>query len=256
MLEPMIDPQHRYKVYLDIKDTRSERKRAKLQEVLRNANYDYDGTIIDRVQQIGRTNRKSCKWSISRRRDRLSPSQAAGRSAGNDWAIEPSEAGESSDAFNRRSRKSLERSTWLRESKLNLLCWQPREDQSMNCDNDWLPPLKRLEDYDGNWDRYIDAVFAESSIATSSRRNQSSRASGFGFGDPTCKGKEAGFWHCVSEGSDEEERIPDLRRCERIAWVRSLIEHAGAPGVDVWVARKGRDNRVQSGIASLSGSPR
>jgi hypothetical protein len=32
------------------------------------------------------------------------------------------------------------------------------------------------------------------------------------------------FWHMITEGGlDDEERIPDLRRCERIAWVPHLI---------------------------------
>jgi hypothetical protein len=42
LLEPIIAPEHRYSIYLDIKDTRSEQKRAKLERVLRNASHDYD----------------------------------------------------------------------------------------------------------------------------------------------------------------------------------------------------------------------
>jgi len=40
---------------------------------------------------------------------------------------------------------------------------------------------------------------------------------------PPFKGKGFSFWHVISEAPDprkrrEEDRIPDLRRCERIRW--------------------------------------
>jgi hypothetical protein len=41
---------------------------------------------------------------------------------------------------------------------------------------------------------------------------------------PEYDGKSATFWHMISEGSDETERTPDLRRCERIAWPRPVID--------------------------------
>jgi hypothetical protein len=53
LLEPIIDPQQHYRVYLDIKDTRSKAKRNKLEDVLRSANYDDDGTIIERSDRRG-----------------------------------------------------------------------------------------------------------------------------------------------------------------------------------------------------------
>lgn len=33
---------------------------------------------------------------------------------------------------------------------------------------------------------------------------------------PLSQGKEATFWHMISEGTTEEKRTPDFRRCERI----------------------------------------
>ena len=113
----------------------------------------------------------------------------------------------------------------------------------MNEANDWLPSLIRFEDYDGNWDKYINTVFAvfyrdfiETQPLFQGKYVRCRR-------DPLFDGKEAGFWHCVTEGPDEEQRTPDLRRCERIGWVRSVIEHANEEGIDVW-AREGRDRRI------------
>jgi hypothetical protein len=110
--------------------------------------------------------------------------------------------------------------------------------------SDWLPSLIRFEDYDGNWEKYINAVFAvfyRDFIETQPRfLGKWVRCRR----DPIVDGKEAGFWHCVSEGPDEEQRTPDLRRCERIGWLRPVIEHGNEAGVDVWRQRKGGDWRV------------
>jgi hypothetical protein len=43
---------------------------------------------------------------------------------------------------------------------------------------------------------------------------------------PPSRGKVSGFWHVIQEGPTEDERIPDLRRCERISWIRWVIENA------------------------------
>jgi hypothetical protein len=109
---------------------------------------------------------------------------------------------------------------------------------------DWLPSLIRLEDYGGDWKKYINAVFAifyqdfiETQPTFQGKWVRCRR-------DPMYDGKEAGFWHCVSEGANEDQRTPDLRRCERIGWVRKVIEHANDAHVDVWVQRKGRDDRI------------
>jgi len=128
LLEPIVDPQQHYRIFLDIKDTRSERKRAKLEEVLRSANYDDDSTIIDRVQQM-----RSHESEVLQMADLLIG--AIGYHHRQRHGDLPGMAGKLNEAklaiihrIQQRSRKSLDRSTWLRESKVNLLCWHPRED--------------------------------------------------------------------------------------------------------------------------------
>ena len=108
---------------------------------------------------------------------------------------------------------------------------------------DWLPPLVRLTDYGGDWKRYINEVFA---VFHRDFIRSQPRFEGCWIRcrrDPLYDGEEAGFWHCVQEGADEEGRVPDLRRCERIGWIRAVIEHAGAPAVDHWSNRRGSDTR-------------
>ena len=52
MLRPVFCAPHRYRVYLDVKDTRGGAKSRKLHEVLANSLYDFDHQCIERVQQI------------------------------------------------------------------------------------------------------------------------------------------------------------------------------------------------------------
>lgn len=109
---------------------------------------------------------------------------------------------------------------------------------------DWLPPLVCLADYGGEWNRYVNEVFAlfhrdfiQSQPKFEGRWVRCRR-------DPLYDGKEAGFWHCVQEGADEEQRTPDLRRCERVGWIRAVIEHPADRRVEKWRAHKGHEYRT------------
>jgi hypothetical protein len=43
---------------------------------------------------------------------------------------------------------------------------------------------------------------------------------------PSYNNKGFAFWHCISEGDNEETRTPDMARCERILWIPWVIRHA------------------------------
>lgn len=108
---------------------------------------------------------------------------------------------------------------------------------------DWLPALIKLEDFGGDWDRYINEVFAifykdfiESQPVFDSLKIKITK-------HPMKRGKERGFWHCVQEGPIEDNRTPDLRRCERIAWIRAIIEKANSFGIKKWPRKTGRHFR-------------
>jgi len=118
MLEPIIDPTQSYCIYLDIKDTRSEIKRANLEQVLRNSRYDHSQQIIQRVQQI-----RSHESELLQLSDLLI------------GAVAHHNRGLTGNAaklavirrIQERSRKRLDCSTWLREPKFNLFRWTARE---------------------------------------------------------------------------------------------------------------------------------
>lgn len=109
---------------------------------------------------------------------------------------------------------------------------------------DWLPDLVLFGDYGGDWERYIEAVyryfkadFVDSTPYFREQRVGMKR-------DPVFQGKESGFWHCTSEGEKEEDRTPDLRRCERIRWPRPVIEHSTDKGIRCWTNKRGSEKRV------------
>ena len=115
LLEPIVVPKRQYSIYLDIKDTRSEQKRRKLEEVLRNANYDGSGNIIRRVQQI-----RSHESKLMQLADLI-----MGVVTYANRGLETSSAKLAMvERLKERSGFSLTRSTWLREPKLNLLVWE------------------------------------------------------------------------------------------------------------------------------------
>ena len=108
----------------------------------------------------------------------------------------------------------------------------------------WLPELILLSDHKNEWQRYIDAVFAvfyrdfiESQPQLDNRWVRCRR-------DPIYDGKEAGFWHCISGGPDENNRNPELRRCERIGWIRAVIENYKDVLIRTWKTKKKSDLRV------------
>lgn len=59
---------------------------------------------------------------------------------------------------------------------------------------------------------------------------------------PEAAGRWASFWHLVQEGRVEDDRTPDLRRCERIRWVRWVIENAATHAeIDEWQNTRGTE---------------
>ncbi len=59
---------------------------------------------------------------------------------------------------------------------------------------------------------------------------------------PETAGRWASFWHLVQEGKVEDDRTPDLRRCERIRWVRWVIENARTyTAIDEWQNTRGTE---------------
>jgi len=106
---------------------------------------------------------------------------------------------------------------------------------------EWLPDLVMFR---GNWEEYVAILyrFFKADFVESKPIFQNKRV-GY-LRDPIFQEKEFTFWHCTSEGEDEELRTPDFRRCERIRWPKPIIEHSNDPSVRCWRNKRGSDIRV------------
>ena len=118
-LKIIFNPEDRYRIYIDIKDTRGGKKTDKLHEVLSNNLYDFDKTIIERIQIA-----RSSEIQLLQLTDFLTGIiSAANRS------ITQSPAKLSLiQQMKERSHYSLVRTTLIRENKVNIFRWHPRED--------------------------------------------------------------------------------------------------------------------------------
>jgi len=114
----------------------------------------------------------------------------------------------------------------------------------MSNPTDWLPPLVLLQEYNGDWKQYIEAVydyfkedFIDSRPKFADKDVQCKR-------NPRFQNKEYTFWHITSEGKEEDKRIPDIRRCECIRWPRPIIEHYSDDVLRCWTNKRRRERRI------------
>jgi hypothetical protein len=108
----------------------------------------------------------------------------------------------------------------------------------------WLPPLVLFSDYEGNWRKYVDALYAffKGDFVDHQPKFRDQKVVLKRY--PMSQGKEATFWHLVSEGEVEADRLPDMRRCERIRWPRPIIEHSNETVVKVWKNERKGETRI------------
>ncbi|KJS18540.1 MAG: hypothetical protein VR69_00130 [Peptococcaceae bacterium BRH_c4b] len=110
---------------------------------------------------------------------------------------------------------------------------------------DWLPELVKLEDYGGNWERFIEEVYNIFKLDFIKNKPDSFKGKRFGIKrHPLLNDKEATFWHITSEGKIETERIPELRRCERIRWPRAIIDNYTNEKILCWENTRGTEKRI------------
>jgi len=118
MLKLILSPGARYSIYIDIKDTRSAHKVAKLHDVLSNNLYDFSRQIIERVQMV-----RSHEVEILQLADLL-----IGAISYINRGLTTSSAKQAIvERIRQRSHYSLTRSTLMREDKINLFRWHALE---------------------------------------------------------------------------------------------------------------------------------
>ena len=120
MLKAILDPEACYRIYLDIKDTRSAAKIAKLHDVLCSSMYDFGSQVIERVQTV-----RSHEVEILQITDLLIGAVSYVNRGLHENAAKLAVV----ERMIERSSYSLTRTTLLRENKVNLFMWQASEIQ-------------------------------------------------------------------------------------------------------------------------------
>jgi hypothetical protein len=118
LLKGVLDPQSSFRIYLDIKDTRSEKKIRALHEFLCGHVQDQKRKIVQRVQSV-----RSHEVAILQLADLLI---GALNYINRDLATSTAKAA-FAKRLRERSRYDLTRSTLPRESKVNIFVWKPQE---------------------------------------------------------------------------------------------------------------------------------
>lgn len=123
MLKVILNPEDHYRIYIDIKDTRSKNKVAMLQDVLCNNFYDFSRKIIERIQTV-----RSHEIEILQLADLLigAVSYANRNLTTNLGKLQLVER------MKKRSGYILTKTTLLREDKVNLFRWKATEANNEN----------------------------------------------------------------------------------------------------------------------------
>jgi hypothetical protein len=118
LLKGIIEPNAQYRFYLDIKDTRSAPKIARLKETLANSVYDFSDQVVDRLQSV-----RSHEIEILQLADLL-----IGAVSYANRELESSPAKMALvDRIRERSGYSMLRSTLVKEPKFNIFVWRASE---------------------------------------------------------------------------------------------------------------------------------
>lgn len=105
--------------------------------------------------------------------------------------------------------------------------------------------LPKLEPFAGDWQAYEDSLYA---IYLETVVNGGLTFKGLPVKSqyrPETKGKGFSFWHLISEGQEEDERTPDMRRCERIRWFSWLIDNVdNYAEITWWENKRGQNTHI------------
>jgi len=107
-----------------------------------------------------------------------------------------------------------------------------------------FPQLLLLNDYSGNFDAFMKAVYT---VFYQSFINKQAVYRGVKIiarKFPEVDGMHRTFYHITHEGDIESERIPDIARMERIRYPRFIIDNEIHPEILIWENQRGNDQRI------------
>ncbi|KKW17023.1 MAG: hypothetical protein UY56_C0005G0048 [Parcubacteria group bacterium GW2011_GWA1_50_14] len=103
----------------------------------------------------------------------------------------------------------------------------------------WISPIIELTSFNGDAVKYLDHLF---SIFKKDFIDKPCKLDGkvIVFDKRLLNGKPEGFWHVTSSlDKRTKQRTPDMRRCERLPWIKGIIENQHDTVVLSW--RNDRD---------------
>lgn len=115
----------------------------------------------------------------------------------------------------------------------------------------WLPEALRYSDFNGKWDKFLVAIY---NIFENDFKHSTPDYNGYPvIHDNRIEDrKEAAFWHIISSiDSKTSQRLPDLRRCERIPWCKPVIENNSDPKISTWENKRKRETRLSLWLEEL-----
>lgn len=104
--------------------------------------------------------------------------------------------------------------------------------------------LPELMLFSGNWDEYINAiyeVFKNDFLDNKTRFNKLDVNIKW---RPVYQDRPSTFYHITHEGKDESNRTPDIRRCERVPWVKPVIDNCQNWDLKYWPQKRRGRNRI------------
>jgi len=107
-----------------------------------------------------------------------------------------------------------------------------------------LPKLILFEDYKGNFTLYNEAVYAIFKNDFVKNRPIFQNKKLALKAHPLIDGKEYTYYHFTHSGNIETERIPDLRRMERIGFPKPMIDFSDDSNLKVWRNKRGTNERI------------
>jgi hypothetical protein len=116
MLKTIFDPNNKYNIYIDIKDTNGSEKIKKLHEILCNNIYDFDRKIVSKVQTV-----RSHEIGVLQITDLLIGA-VSHFSRNNNFSSEAKK--KIISRIEKRTGYSLEKSTLSKERKFNMFIWE------------------------------------------------------------------------------------------------------------------------------------
>ncbi len=101
---------------------------------------------------------------------------------------------------------------------------------------EWLPEMASISPWEHDtYERLYDEFHNAFIVGTVQLAGKT-----VGYDSTIVDEKENGFWHITTKTSEDGDRLPDPRRCEKLVWLKPMIENSDKSEVLVWEEDAGK----------------